>query len=204
MLFMQRFRSIQSRSVSDGEDPRIPRTRQAVFAAALELAAECGFAGATIEAISRRAGVAKSTIYRHWHDTSSLFLDALETAAVDHIAVDTGTLRDDCVHLMLELAHILTEGAFGQLLPQLIAAGSIDDKLAEVQASYVANRQHVNTEVFARAVQRGELSSDRDLGQVQELLVAPLMYRHLVSRQPINDQWVINHTDTTLTLITTP
>jgi AcrR family transcriptional regulator len=47
-------------------DPRVRRTRALVHEATIELLVDKGLSGLTIEAISQRAGVARTTIYRHW------------------------------------------------------------------------------------------------------------------------------------------
>jgi len=47
-------------------------------AALIELS-ETGYGPLTIEAVAARAGVGKSTIYRHWAGKRALIADALET-----------------------------------------------------------------------------------------------------------------------------
>jgi AcrR family transcriptional regulator len=47
--------------------------------AALAELAEVGFAAFTIESVAARAGVGKSTIYRHWESKLALIADAFET-----------------------------------------------------------------------------------------------------------------------------
>ena len=46
-----------------------------------ELAAR-GYGAFTIEAVAKRSGVAKSTIYRHWPGKLALIADALDTLNV--------------------------------------------------------------------------------------------------------------------------
>src|SRR5580692_11427023 len=66
-------------AVEPGKRPappgRGPRMRAAVLAATLAELADTGYAALTIEAIARRAGVHKTTIYRHWPDRESLVAD---------------------------------------------------------------------------------------------------------------------------------
>ena len=60
-------------------DPRIERSRQVIFRGALDELGEIGYGGFTIELVAARAGVGKSTIYRHWSDKLSLIADAFQT-----------------------------------------------------------------------------------------------------------------------------
>src|SRR5882762_10995912 len=66
-------------------EPRRPRSgnqrdegaRMAVLHAADDLLVEHGFGALTVEAIARRAGVAKQTIYRWWPSKVEILLDTL-------------------------------------------------------------------------------------------------------------------------------
>src|SRR5215831_20617633 len=58
--------------------PRNPAVDQAILHAALELFIEHGVAGASIERIAKRAGVAKTSIYRRWSSREALLAQAIE------------------------------------------------------------------------------------------------------------------------------
>jgi AcrR family transcriptional regulator len=53
------------------------RTRQALIAATLEVIAERGFAGASLEEIARRAGVTRGSIYSNFADREALMMAAV-------------------------------------------------------------------------------------------------------------------------------
>jgi len=53
------------------------RTRQALITATLEIVAEAGFAGASLEAIARRAGVTRGSIYSNFADRDALMIAAI-------------------------------------------------------------------------------------------------------------------------------
>jgi AcrR family transcriptional regulator len=53
------------------------RTRQALIAATLEIVAEDGFAGASLEAIARRAGLTRGSIYSNFADRDELMIAAV-------------------------------------------------------------------------------------------------------------------------------
>ena len=76
--------------------PRSEQADRAIMAAALELLAERGLAGMSIEEVAARAGVGKATIYRRWSSKGALALDAfLAEFEQQQPLPDTGSLRGD-------------------------------------------------------------------------------------------------------------
>ncbi|CAM4103882.1 TetR/AcrR family transcriptional regulator [Nocardia ninae] len=66
--------------------------------------AETGLGRLSIEGISRRAGVAKTSIYRHWPSIEELLLDALDHAhPVETVDLDGGGLRVDLLRSLEQL-----------------------------------------------------------------------------------------------------
>lgn len=183
-----------------GTDPRIARTRQAVFETALALASANGFSATTINEISERSGVSKSTIYRHWDDVEELFLDALTHYVTSYVAPDTGNLRDDLVVYMIGYARSLTDSPNGVLSAHLASIAISDERFAAVQRDYATTSRMIGRPIFERALQRGELPAGTDLDALQELVTAPVSFRFLVSRRPLDAEWVTKHVDHVLTL----
>jgi TetR/AcrR family transcriptional repressor of mexJK operon len=62
-----------SRRAAKRPDPRIVRTRAAVFAAAQRLFLSRGYAGTTVEDIAIEAGLTKRTVYNNYPDKAALF-----------------------------------------------------------------------------------------------------------------------------------
>ena len=60
--------------------PRRQGVEETVLAAAVALAGDEGYAGATVDAVAARAGVAKTTVYRRWPSKEALAVDALAAA----------------------------------------------------------------------------------------------------------------------------
>jgi AcrR family transcriptional regulator len=74
---------MQSKSSStDGTDPHAaeatPPSRQVVLAAAQRLIQEHGYAGLSMRELARHSGLAKATLYHHFHDKSDVVLSVLE------------------------------------------------------------------------------------------------------------------------------
>ena len=167
-------------------DPRVLRSRERVLAAALELVAERGTAGATIEAIAARSGVAKTTIYRQWPHQAALVLDAFRGVAPDPTVPDTGNLRGDLVVLVRGLSSALESGPAGVLMPALMDAAERDPDFAALHAEEALRRHRPVLAVLVRGQERGELPLDVDLHELVDRLAGPVIHRRFVSGLPLD------------------
>jgi AcrR family transcriptional regulator len=167
-------------------DPRVTRSRAKVLACAVELLAERGLAGTSVEAIVERSGVAKTTIYRHWPTRGDVILDAIDACIEPPAAADLGSLRADLHALIGGLCEALSTSRWAGLLPSLIEAAERDPEFAEVHRRFAAARTAPLREVIARAIERGELPREIDVEQLVDLLSGPVFYRRLVAGRPID------------------
>src|SRR5262249_24688713 len=71
-------------------DPRVERSRRVILEAVLDELGDVGYGALTIEGVAARAGVGKSTIYRHWSGKLDLVEDAYRTIKVPVEAPETG------------------------------------------------------------------------------------------------------------------
>lgn len=79
---------------------RGPKVRRAVLAATLAELSEAGYAALTVEAVARRAGVHKTTVYRRWPDREVLVIDALTNHVAAEVPLpDTGSIDTDLPEL---------------------------------------------------------------------------------------------------------
>jgi AcrR family transcriptional regulator len=167
--------------------PRNPEVDQAILRAALELFIEHGVAGASIERIARRAGVAKTSVYRRWSSREALLAQAIEAArnATGHtVDLVDRTPPQDFVKLLVEACEVVGRPEIRKLMTRLI--GSIPDypKLIEVyrETYYLPRRQ-----AFSRALERvqaaGLLAKDIDLEALADMIIGTVMYR-LIMQSP--------------------
>ncbi|MGW0158680.1 TetR/AcrR family transcriptional regulator [Mycobacterium sp. NPDC003323] len=71
--------------------------------------AEAGLAGLTVDGVARRAGAARTSIYRHWSTVEELLLDALAAAYPrEQPTVRGGNLRGDLVRSLEQLTDWLS------------------------------------------------------------------------------------------------
>src|SRR6202042_3535784 len=88
-------------------DKRVRRSKAAVLAQTYELLSEGGIGGVSIDEVSRRSGVSKTTIYRHWPSRAALLMDACSKIGPAPVIPDTGTLKGDVTALATSLAQQL-------------------------------------------------------------------------------------------------
>lgn len=161
--------------------PRSAEARRKALEAAMLVLVDDGVVGFTIEAVARRSGVAKTTIYRNWPSVDALLFDALNATIEPDPEPDTGSLRGDLVRLADHLVSMpeAERATRRQLFSGLFAASVGDRRLAEIFDRMVTSRCVPMESIVDRAKARGELAPDVDKQLVTELLVGPVMFRLL-------------------------
>jgi len=168
-------------------DDRVRRSREKVLAITAELLFERGFGGVTVDEISRRSGVAKTTIYRHWPSRAELLRDACSTISTPQDVPDTGNLAIDATELMTNLAHLLRSAKWTSVLPSVIDAAERDPDIAAMYATLQQGYSAPFETVLRRAMQSGELPRETDVPVLIAALIGPLFYRRWFSREPLSD-----------------
>ncbi|MGD9996695.1 MAG: TetR/AcrR family transcriptional regulator [Ilumatobacteraceae bacterium] len=178
--------------------PRDESCTSAILSATIDLVAEVGIAGLTVGAVSARAGVGKATIYRRWSSKEALMLDAWMSFSPTMLVPDTGSLRSDLQALFVGIDRPLNDPTLQRVFPQMIAAAKINPEVREAYRTFVAERRRPVRTVLERAVERGELPPDTDLQLVGDMLIAPMIYRWLVTDGPVDDEFAARVIDTVL------
>lgn len=166
--------------IGTSEDPRITRSKRAIKRATLDLIVEEGVEAVTIEGITERSGVAKTTIYRHWPDKETLVLEVLESELEAPRDPDTGSLGRDLDILSVGLAHGLADPRVSSMIASLMNASERDPAMSRLHRQFQQSRFEVIKAVVARGRRRGEIRSDITDQEVIDLLGGPLFYRRMV------------------------
>lgn len=166
-------------------DPRVERSRVLILKAAVEELADVGYGRVTVESIAARAGVGKSTIYRHWPDKLALIADALETFH-EEMVPDLGGLpvRDAVTLLLRHVAEVVRDSTFTRCIPALIEGAERDPRVREFHHRYSAERRQALIDLIARGVQQGELRPGVDPELATTALLGAIFYRRLMTGHP--------------------
>ncbi|SDP25012.1 transcriptional regulator, TetR family [Klenkia soli] len=138
--------------------PRDPALDVAILAAALELLGEGGMETCALDAVARRAGVGKATIYRRWPSKDDLVRDAFGSTAPELLpAEDQGSLVGDAVGVLAALAAALRAPRARAWRRTVPALGPDSPLLPGLPTGPVGDWTGAVDGVVARAEQRGEV-----------------------------------------------
>jgi AcrR family transcriptional regulator len=151
---------------------------------------ESGVGGVSVDEVSRRSGVAKTTIYRHWKTRSDLLIDACSQTEASQSIPNKGDVKANLKHLTNDLARMLTSARWAAVLPSVIDHAERDSAMAKVHSSLQRKHAAPFREVIQRAIEAGELPRDTDPSVITALIMGPLFYRRWFSREPLNPGFV--------------
>ena len=176
--------------MSENTDARVRRSKKAILETAAELMIERGMGLFSVDEVSLRSGVAKTTIYRHWKTRSDLVLAACSSISTAQETPDSGTFEGDLTALLLDLAHLLQTARWPLVLPSIVDAAERDPALAALYSQ--EQQRHASPYLLAieRGKQRGEVSPRADGPAMVAQLVGPLFYRRWFSREPLDKNFV--------------
>ena len=167
-------------------DPRIERSRRVIQDAVIAEMAAVGYGAMTIEAVAKRAGVSKATIYRQWKSKLEIVESALG-AMKDDMDIDASApVRDQVTHMLTWLATFLadTENPTSACLPALVSAAQYDDDVRDFHHRFSGQRREVLAGLIREGQATGEITMQLDPDRATEILVGPLFYRRLMTADP--------------------
>ncbi|MGH9163944.1 MAG: TetR/AcrR family transcriptional regulator [Acidimicrobiales bacterium] len=160
-------------------DARVERSQRVIRDAAVVELAEAGWGAFAIESVAARAGVARSTVYRHWPDKLALLADALEHHSTQPLPEETAPGRPRVVALVRHLAEVMADPERSAILPALIEAAERDATLRRLHRGFSDRRRQALTAALAEAgVANPELAGIALSGGV--------MYSRVMGGAPLN------------------
>jgi AcrR family transcriptional regulator len=165
-------------------------SRQAILAAALELTAEAGYAGLTIDGIAARSGTGKQTIYRWWPSKDDVLLEAGAAKADLHVPIpNKGSYRADLRAFLVASFVLGRQRQLTDVLRALMARAQIDEAFGQrFRAAFLQRRRDALAVILDRAQARGELPAGVSPGTLTDIVFGVLWYRMLATRQPLDDR----------------
>ncbi|WP_396890969.1 TetR/AcrR family transcriptional regulator [Mycobacterium sp. Z3061] len=169
--------------------PWSPREAE-LLAVTLQLLAEHGYDGLTVDAVANTARASKATVYRRWPSKAELVLAAfIEGVCQVAVAPNTGSLRGDLV----KIGETICEHAAQQssTIRAVLVEVSRHPALADaMQHQFLDQRKALIQDVLRQAVDRGEIAEAAITDELWDLLPGYLIYRSIIPNRPPDSRTV--------------
>lgn len=189
--FMVRIRRRAKRPVTRGVRPggRSARVVDAVLGSALKELARAGYSALSIDAVAKKAGVNKTTVYRRWPTKASLVVAAVTDALVFEAAPEQASLRDD----LLSLTHRLNAWVRTPVGTAIVRTLAVEMHRPEVFAMSRTAKLKVKeqwTAAVQRAVARGEVPTGTDPDLIFELITGAVVDTFVRVTHVVDDRFL--------------
>ena len=171
--------------VSDMARPPSEAARRRLLDAALEIVATDGVASVTADAVVRRSGVAKTTMYRHFGSTDGLVFAAVAGSVVAQPPADTGTLRGDLEAIHRRYLDVASSKQTRELFAWMIAKSIESAENRELFRRVRIQPRGPTTIALQRAIARGEVDADIDLDMAMHIIQGPLISQRIVDNSDV-------------------
>jgi AcrR family transcriptional regulator len=173
--------------------PRDLSADESILRAAIDLFSEYGIEGASIEQIARRAGVARTTIYRRWLSREDLLVHAIEHGRNFPEQSMEGLEKmqpDELLNLAVKAGiDALTRPQFRKLAARLIGSSMSHPALMSVyQTTYLQPRRRAFAKVLKIARAQGLLPSNTDVEILFDMLTGAMLYHLLLQPEEHDDE----------------
>lgn len=178
-------------SVGGRGRPRDASRDAALRQAAMEVLGHVGYRALTMDAVAAHARAGKATIYRRWDSKLDLVIDTCNQLVQRSIAEpDQGSVRADLGEFLRSFASFLT-GPMGKAAQALVGELPHEPELAAAfRQSFLLPQRDTLRRIIERGVARGEIRSDVPIDTVVELAGAGLIYRLMLTDEPLDNGFV--------------
>ncbi len=169
--------------------PRNPLFEARILEAALQLLARDGYAGASLEAVAKEAGVSKPAIYRRWRGKAELATAALARLQADATPAASGDARADLVRLLASFRRLLLRPNGLSMIGTLLVEERENPKLLRLfRERVVAPRRRQVRALLDSALAQRRLRRDADLDAATNALIGSF-YARYISGERIGTDW---------------
>ena len=178
--------------MSGPDDPRRARSRRRLLDAAIALLVEGGAAAVTVESVTTRAGVARTTLYRNFSSANALVAAAFGELLPRAVpAADSGSLRDRLLDLTRRQYALLRDAPLQASLVAWLGMGLTvedpDDEVGTLRREVVATYLAPLLELLDEAVGEGMVAPD-DVDFAVARLAGPAVITRLIGIAPLGDR----------------
>ncbi len=199
-MAQQRAASTQDASINSAEDnnsdnsktgrPRSEKSHNAVMDATRKLLVQTSVQKLSIEAIARKAGVGKTTIYRWWPNKSAVIMDAILSQPTYNNTLATPRNAVEAVTAQLEKLARQLKGKNGRVVSEILGEAQSDpESLKYFTEIFLQSRYDKLYSYIEGGKQTKEFSEDINTDIAIDIVMGPIFFR-LFSGQDLDDDFI--------------
>ncbi|HTM82214.1 TetR/AcrR family transcriptional regulator [Asticcacaulis sp.] len=162
----------------------------AILDAVYELLHEKSVRDLSMEAVAKRAGVGKPTLYKWWPSKAALIFAMFHERMVGKLEAPPAASAEEAIRA--KVRHLIGEfnGLFGKVMAELIAEGQSDQAvLQELYDSHISLRRASTIGDIERGKDAGEFPEDTDPELLVDAIFGPMYYRLLLRLMPLTEAY---------------
>ena len=165
----------------------------ALLRATQELLIEEGYERLTCDAVAKRCGASKATIYRRWPNKLALVIAAAQDLLPVPEVPDTGDLREDL--LACGRAYLQEDGRSQRVLTSLHTAARHDPALRAAREALGTPADRLFHQVLGRAVATGQVSAEVDVQTIAEVFPGIAFHYTAALDWPVDEALILRVVD---------
>ena len=172
-----------------------PRNETAVSHAAIldavyELLQEKPARDLTMEAVAKRAGVGKPTLYKWWPSKAALIMAMFHERLVGKLEAPVAATAEEALQTKMRRLIVQINGLFGKVMADLIAEGQSDPAvLGELYEGHIRVRRASTVADIERGKASGELIAATNAELLVDAIFGPVYYRLLLRLGNLTEQY---------------
>jgi AcrR family transcriptional regulator len=168
-----------------GGRPRDPRLDADITEAVIIELAAVPYSRLRIEDIARRAGVAKTTLYRRYPSKLALVGASLEQYLTRFTLLDSDDIEAVLVDAVRQQVEEFGLSPAGAALANVCSEATHNPELAKIVHDAFGTKRDELAGLLQRGIDNGQLRAGLDIELLVDLLLAVFPYRLLVSGEPV-------------------
>lgn len=167
--------------------PRSNTARAALIRATAEILVEEGVGAVSIEAVARRSGVAKTTLYRHFGGIDALVFATAAASVTEAEAPDTGSLLADLRQIQRRYLDAASSNINREIFAWMLTRAMHSHEAAALFRKVRLQPHGPTVIALQRAIARGELPPTTNIELAMHLIQGPLISKRIVDNSELTD-----------------
>ena len=184
--------------------PRSEASRNAILDATRRMALHTSVRDLSIEAIAKKAGVGKTTIYRWWPNKVAVVIEAFADQ-MDMISA-AGSHETPSETLLRQMDRLIRQlrSRTGKIIADLMAEAQSDAKvMAQFNEFYMNARRQMIYDIIFAGQKSGEFTETMNTDMVVDLVLGPVFFRLMGGEGALDDHFTSRYPDIMMAAIRT-